>query len=185
MTGQAAADARAHLAERQVDLVVHDQHALQRQLQRAARRADRAAGLVHVGLRAQHGHARSPRAVPPAASPAPAGAPLDVAPAEAVPGLAELPARDERLGDREADVVPGARVLGARVAEPDDQPVDRCAAAAAEASQQLLLLLGGALGALLDLRALLVLAGLALALADELRLGLDFFLDFGLQARRG
>ena len=35
--GQPAAQARAHLAERQVDLVVHDEHALQRQL--AARRA--------------------------------------------------------------------------------------------------------------------------------------------------
>ena len=58
VAGEPAAEARAHLAERQVDLVVHDQHPLQRQLERAARRADRAAGVVHVGLRAQHRHAR-------------------------------------------------------------------------------------------------------------------------------
>ena len=45
-------DARANLAEGQVDLVVHDEHAVELEVQRPARRAGRVAGLVHVGLRA-------------------------------------------------------------------------------------------------------------------------------------
>jgi len=80
-----------------------------------------------------------------------------------------LPALGERLGDFEADVVAAARVLAAGIAEPDYQPVDRCATAEG-ASQGQLLLLGGALR-------LAVLGGaLALSrlLADDLRLGLDF-----------
>ena len=49
---QAAAHARADLAEGQVDLVVDDEHAVELEVQRPARRAGRVAGLVHVGLRA-------------------------------------------------------------------------------------------------------------------------------------
>ena len=122
VAGEAAADARAHLAERQVDLVVDDQHPLERHLQRPARRADRAAGVVHVGLRAQHRDARRAAAGPAAAT---GGAPLGEAPAEAILRALELPALGQLLGDHEADVVPRARVLAAGVAEPDDQPVDR------------------------------------------------------------
>ena len=46
-----AAELGADLAERQVDLVVDDDHPLERHPQRAARRAGGVARLVHVGLR--------------------------------------------------------------------------------------------------------------------------------------
>ena len=59
MAGQAPADARADLAERQVDLVVEDQHAVEVELVAAARRAGGAPRLVHEGLRQQDGHARA------------------------------------------------------------------------------------------------------------------------------
>ena len=58
VAGQAAAEPRADVAERQVDLVVDHEHAIERQLQRAARRADGLAGVVHEGLRLQD---RDPR----------------------------------------------------------------------------------------------------------------------------
>src|SRR5207247_11182147 len=49
--GQAAAEARLQPALPEVDVVVDDEHGLGRRLEEAGRRSDRAAGLVHVGLR--------------------------------------------------------------------------------------------------------------------------------------
>jgi hypothetical protein len=59
---------------------------------------------------------------------------------EAVLAPLDLPALGEPLERFEADVVPAARVLRSGIAESDDQPVDRCAAAAEEAFQGRLLL---------------------------------------------
>ena len=115
VAGQPAADAAADVAERQVDLVVEDEHAVEVEVQRAARGAGRAAGLVHVGLRPEHRDARA----------AGAGAALGEQAGVALLGLGQLPAAGELVGDLEADVVRRARVAVARVAEPDDQPVDR------------------------------------------------------------
>jgi hypothetical protein len=56
----------------------------------------------------------------------------------------QLPALSQGRDDREADVVAAACVLAPGIAEPDDQPVDRCATAEG-ASQGQLLLLGGVL----------------------------------------
>ena len=82
-------------------------------LQRAARRAGGAAGLVHVGLGQQD------------ADPGAGGhrAAVGVQAGELL-RAGQPPAGDERLGDREPHVVRGARVARAGVAEPDDQPVD-------------------------------------------------------------
>jgi hypothetical protein len=71
-----------------------------------------------------------------------AHAPFGDAPAEAVLGLSKAPALDQRVSYKEADVVARAGVLATRVAQSDDQPVDRTAAAASaeRASQRALLL---------------------------------------------
>ena len=117
VAGQAAAETRAQLAEGQVDLVVHDEHALEWQAVGAARGSDGAAGLVHVGLRQQHRDAHwigSP----------PARAALGEQRAEARAHAWQPPALAERFGDHEADVVRRARVLAAGIAESYDQPVD-------------------------------------------------------------
>src|SRR5690606_7704788 len=126
----------------------------------AARGADRAAGLVVVGLRQQDGDAR----------PAGAGAPLGVEAGELLLEARQLPAAREQARDLEADVVAGARVALARVPEPDDEPVDG-PRSAAEQPQGLLLGLG---------RALVPAGGLALGLlADPLGLLLDLLLHRG------
>src|SRR5215216_3971439 len=114
VAGQAATEPGADVAEREVDLVVDDEQAVEAELERAARGADRAAGLVHVGLRAQDCHA-------PAAG---TGAALAQLTREFLLGLRELPAAGELLRDLEADVVRALGVARARVAEPDDEPVD-------------------------------------------------------------
>jgi hypothetical protein len=59
---------------------------------------------------------------------------------EAVLAPLDLPALGEPLKCFEADVVPAPGVLRSGIAESDDQPVDRCAAAAEEAFQGGLLL---------------------------------------------
>ena len=59
MAGEAAAEPGLDLAEGEVDLVVEDDDAVERHLERAAGRAGRVAGVVHVGLRQQD---RDPRA---------------------------------------------------------------------------------------------------------------------------
>src|SRR5215217_2415771 len=114
VAGQAAAQTHPDVAERQVDLVVDDDDAVEVELVGAAGGADGAAGLVHVGLRAQDGDARA----------AGAGAPLAQLTGELLLGLGQVPAPSERLGDLEADVVRALGVRRARVAQPDDQPVD-------------------------------------------------------------
>src|SRR5207248_2840655 len=58
VTGQAAAELRADLAERQVDLVLDGDHVVEVDLQRPTGRAGRVAGFVHVGLRQQDRDAR-------------------------------------------------------------------------------------------------------------------------------
>jgi hypothetical protein len=52
----------------------------------------------------------------------------------------QLPALGQPLERFETDVVPAARVLRSGIAESDDQPVDRSAAAAEQAFQGRLLL---------------------------------------------
>ena len=129
-------------AEGQIDLVVDHEHALERQLQRAAGRTDRAPGVVHVGLRAQHRDRRRAAAVGPAA---PAGAP-GAAARESGPCRAGSSQRSaSSSATMEADVVARPGVLAAGVAEPDDQPVDGPATATEGASQRPLLLSGGGL----------------------------------------
>src|SRR5262249_48489003 len=58
VTGQPASDPGSHLPKRQVDLVVHHHHPLERQLECSPRRTYRPPSLVHVGLGTQH---RDPR----------------------------------------------------------------------------------------------------------------------------
>ncbi len=112
--GQAAAEPRADIAERQVDFVVHHHDAVEVDAQGTARRSRGTAGVVHEGLRHQHAHARA----------AGEGAPVGEQARILLLGPAELPALDQLLGDFEADVVAGAGVAVARIAEPYDQPVD-------------------------------------------------------------
>ena len=182
MTRQPPTQAGTDLAERDVDLVVHDHHPIERDLQRAPRRADGAAGVVHVCLRPQHRHARGGSRRSSRSRPT-----FGDAPAKALFWTPQPPALGKDVGDHEPDVVTGVRVLASGVAQPDDQPVAARARAAATSAaatkrpQRALLPAGGALGAgaLRGLGALL----LALALADELGLGLDLLLLLGLQTR--
>src|SRR4029077_13440935 len=103
VTSEAAAEPALHLAEGQVDLVVQDDHAVQRRLERPARRPDAVAGGVHVGLRQQDRHA----------GPAGARAPFGDQTTELPLGARQLPAAGELLTDLEADVVATAGVLPA------------------------------------------------------------------------
>src|SRR5207302_801765 len=66
-----------------------------------------------------------PRPPPPAAR---SGAALAEKAPEALLGSRQVPGPRESVGDHEADVVAGALVLAARVAQADDQPVNGCAA---------------------------------------------------------
>src|SRR5688572_7501594 len=123
--GQAASEPRLDGAEWEVDLVVDREHAVEVDAERAARRPDGAAGLVHVRLRDEDPHAR----------PAGAGAPVRVQPCVLLLRAREPPPAGELVRHLEADVVAGARVAVAGVTEPDDQPVDLPAAAMAEEAQ--------------------------------------------------
>ena len=151
----------ADLAERQVDLVVQHEHAVEVELERAARRAGGAAGLVHVRLRLQQRDARAARA----------GAALGQLAGELLLGAREIPAARELVGDLEADVVRRLGVAGPGVAEPDDQPVDRCGAEDLQDSSEdsAAVAAGLALGG--------VALGGSAVLADERGLGLDLVLD--------
>jgi hypothetical protein len=91
---------------------VHDEHFARLELVEPGRATDRAAGLVHVGLRLQQ---RDLVAVEPD---------LRELSRELRAPRAAVAAR-ELLDDEMADVVPVARVLAARVAEPDDEQVER------------------------------------------------------------
>ena len=120
MTGQAAAEARLHPAERQVDLVVHGHHPVERDPELTARGPGGPAGVVHVGLGQQHAHARA----------ADARAAVRVEAAVLRLGLRQPPALGGLGGHLEADVVAGAGVAVARVAQPHYEPVDLAAAIA-------------------------------------------------------
>src|SRR5208283_2635673 len=98
--------------------------------------------------------------------------------AKAVLRAGQLPAFGERFGDHEPHVVTRSGMLATGISQPNDQPVDGSATATEGASQRPLLPAGGAL------RLAALAARLALALADELGLGLDLLGDFGLQPRR-
>ncbi len=176
---EATAEAGAHLAEGQVDLVVNHEHPLERQLERS-----RAPGPPSDRRRS----CRSADTAPPHAAgagraglgaPAVRARPFGDAPAEAVLRASKPPALDERLGDHEADVVPGARVLAAGVAQPDDQPVDGSATPPDERGRRrgrALLLAGGVLAPRAAPSPRRPRRSPRRALADELGLGLDFSL---------
>ncbi len=116
VAGEAAAEPHADVAERQVDLVVDDEDAIEVEAVGAARRADGAAGLVHVGLRLEQGDPRAARA----------GAALGQLAGELLARLRQVPALAQRVRDLEADVVGRAVVAAPGIAETDDEPVDRC-----------------------------------------------------------
>jgi hypothetical protein len=116
---------------------VDDEHTVERELEGAARRADRAAGVVVVGLRAEQ---RDVRPLGPLRKDPQRRPPLSEMGLEAVSAPLDLPALGEPLERFETDVVPAARVLRSGIAESDDQPVDPSAAAAEEAFQGRLLL---------------------------------------------
>jgi hypothetical protein len=159
VAGEAAADTRANLAERQVDLVVHDEHALERQSVGAARRTDRATGLVHVGLRLEQRDARTPGA----------GASFTQASAVAIARTSGVPAHGQPLDHREADVVARSLVLAPGITQPDDEPIYDGAAAR---EPQLLLGALAACGGFLSLGAVRV-GGALGALTDDLSLELQ------------
>src|SRR5262249_17297254 len=121
-------------------------------------RAHRLAGLVHVRLGHEDGDSDSTH---------PAGAdsraPLGDEAAVAGLRLAQLPALDEALSDLEADVVGRALVLVPRVAQADDEAVDRRPGATTARQWHRT---GGLLG----------LAGFGRGLAAALALGLAGFL---------
>ena len=171
MAREPAAQAHADVAEREVDLVVDHEHAVEAELERAARGADGAAGLVHVGLRLEHRDARAARA----------GAALGQLAGELLLRLRQVPALDQRVGDLEADVVRRAVVAAARVAEPDDEPVDRSGGEELQDSSEEA-----------DCSASSPVSPSASSpsapsslLADELGLGLDLLGLDGLERRRG
>ena len=124
VAGQAAAHLDADVAERQVDLVVDDEDAVEVELvaTRARGRPSGPESFMNVcGL-----------------STATRGPPGPVRPSVSSPanfffGFGQVPALDQRVGDAEADVVRGVRVAGPGIAEPDDQPVDRGGARRASA----------------------------------------------------
>ena len=171
-----AALLEADVAERQVDLVVQHEHAVEVELEGAARGADGAPGVVHERLRLEHRDARA----------AGAGAALGQLGVELLLRLREVPAADQLVGDAEADVVRAVGVGRARVAEPDDQPVDRggleelqLSSSEADAASSPVAPSAWRLG-LFELSALERLA----VLADQLGLGLDL-LFHRLLRRRG
>ena len=109
MARDAAADLHAHLGGRQIDLVVKHRDVAERHLVEMHRLGDRAAGLVHVGAGQQQQHLL-------AADRAFGRHALEAPP----PRRKRMPLGD-RLDHHESDVVAVARVLGARIAEPDEQ----------------------------------------------------------------
>ena len=111
-----AAEARADLAERQVDLVVHT--------------STRSSGRPSA-RRAPARPSGRPRSCTSAAAGPPRAAAADVRDTalgdqrrRTSARAPTAPSASQRVRDLEADVVRRAGVLGARVAEPDDQPVD-------------------------------------------------------------
>src|SRR5438445_3808406 len=158
----------ADVAEWQVDLVVDHDDPVERHLELAACWTGRAARFVHIRLGQQHRDAR----------PSDAGTALAQEAREDLPRLREVPARGELVRNLESDVVPCAGVLRARVAQTDDEEVDRSRRPGAPAKQAHVVLtsffaaalaLGGLATALALARSFLALGSLGL-LADELGL---------------
>ena len=115
------------LAERQVDLVVHHHEPVEVELV-AARARDRPRGRTRSC--SVCGSSTATRGIP-----GPDAAVGDE-PAELLARARQLPALGEQVRDLEADVVAGAGVARPRVAEADEQEVDRSARpAAAEKAQ--------------------------------------------------
>jgi hypothetical protein len=175
VAGEAAAEAGLDLAERQVDLVMEDDDALERDLERAARRPGGATRFVHERLRQQDRHPR-------AAGPDPAFGDLA---AELPLRLRQVPATEQLGADLEADVVAGPGVLSTGVAEADDQDSLAVIGVAAAEEGQELTLAGVAARVAPAIGLLAALLGRCLALlADELGLLLDLGLGLFLDARR-
>ncbi len=175
VTGKATTEARAYLAEGQVDLVMHDHNMVKWHFERSPCRTDGASDLVHKGLRPEHRH---PRAWGSAGSggiavPGCHCATFGDAATKTLFGAPDGPALGKPVGDHEADVMASLCVLATGIAQPDDQPV-RWRAASKGAQE---LLLGGG-AALVGGR----LAGTGLS--HELGLGFDLGFLLGLQARR-
>ncbi len=125
MAGEAAAEPGLDLAEREVDLVVDGDDPVQRHLQRAAG----GPGRVPDSFMKVSGCRIATR-----------GPPGRVRPSARRPrNLSLARGRSQRrassASDLEADVVAGAGVLGARVAEPDDEDALALLAALAAAEQ--------------------------------------------------
>src|SRR3954469_22158631 len=112
----AAAPLEHEIAEREVELVVDDEQPLRLDLEEAAGGGDLPAGLVHVRRRdGEH------EALPRSAAGRRQSRLCDLRPG-AVRGEPHPEVRRELRHDHRTDVVPVARVLGARVAQPDDEP---------------------------------------------------------------
>ena len=113
MAGEPAAEARLEPAGLEVALVVDDEDRVRLELEERRRGLDRAAGLVHVRLGLRAAPTRCPSIRTSASRPVELAAPR-----------AAVPPR-ELVDDHVADVVAVPRVLAARVAEPDDEQVER------------------------------------------------------------
>jgi hypothetical protein len=113
MTGESPADARPDLAERKVDLVVNDEHAIKLEAIGPARRADRTARLIHVGERLEKGDPRAPLASSPFTQP----------PEKLLTRITDRPTCCKALNDCEADVMSRTVVTAPRVAETDNKPL--------------------------------------------------------------
>jgi hypothetical protein len=96
-------------AEREVEVVVHDDQAVEAGLEETGGAHDGAAGQVHVGARLGQDDAAAGQAS------------LEHLAAGAVRLEPAAGAGGEQLGDHEADVVPVAGVAGAGIAEPDHE----------------------------------------------------------------
>ena len=121
---------------RQVELVMHDQHLVRRELEVVAERAHRLAAAIHVAHRLQE-----PQRLARDLAAARLGVVAPLRP------QAQLMAARQFVDEPEARVVARVFVFGARIAEPDDQMQRK-------SGQSALLLAVALLGALVVLRAL-------------------------------
>ena len=109
VAARAAGKLEAHVADRQVELVMHHQHFAGRHLEVVDERADRQPAAIHVRHRLEQRHlaARQLDAA-------------DLALELVVTAKARAELRRERVHEPEAGVVTREQVLGSRVAETDD-----------------------------------------------------------------
>src|SRR5258708_26442094 len=109
MPGGAAAALDPQLALGEIELVMDDRDLAGSELEEARRGADRFAGIVHEGLRLQHHDAFA------------ADRPFRELALEAILEGGKGMAADDLVHRHEADIVPGARIAGPGIAEPDDE----------------------------------------------------------------